>query len=128
MTLSAVHSFTCMFPVCFHDVLLSVFLVNGPSVIVNHLHMDLTPVVTIVVCRACSVMNSARVFTSYCICVVSMIFRISSQYFSGQHEPTFVMEMQRVCNEVHTEFWNVMCMYLMIQLFCRYADFEFLYL
>ena len=38
------------------------------------------------------------------------------------------MEMQRVCNEVRTEFWNVMCMHLKIQLFCRYAGFEFLYL
>jgi len=90
--------------------------------------MDLTPLVIIVICRVCSIMNSARVFTSYCICVVSMSFRISSQYFSGQHESNFVMEMQRVCNEVRTEFWNVMCMHLKIQLFCRYAGFEFLYL
>jgi hypothetical protein len=104
MILSAVHSFTCMFPVCFHDVLLSVCLVNGPSVIINHLHMDLTLVVTIVVCRACSVMNSSRVIARYCKCVGSMIFRISSQYFSGQHEPTFAMEMQRVCTEVRAKF------------------------
>jgi hypothetical protein len=62
---------------------------NGPSAFMNHLHLDLTPVITIVVCRACSIMNSARVFTSYCICVVSIILRISSQYFSGQHEPTY---------------------------------------
>ena len=89
MTLSAVRSFTCMLPVCVHDVLLSVCLVNGPSVIINHLHMDLTPVVTIVVCRACSIMNSARDFTSYCICVVSMIFRISSECFCGLHEPAY---------------------------------------
>ena len=60
--------------------------------------------------------------------MVSIIFRISSQYFSGQHEPAFVMETQRVCSEVRAEFWNVVCMYLMIQLFCTYADFEFLYL
>jgi len=38
------------------------------------------------------------------------------------------METQRVCSEVRAEFWNVVCMYLMIQLFCTYADFEFLYL
>ena len=62
---------------------------NGRSVIINRLHMDLTPVVTIVACRACSIMSSARLFTSYCICEVSMIFRISSQYFSGQRDRTY---------------------------------------
>jgi hypothetical protein len=40
---------------------------------------------------------------------------------------TLVMEMQRVCNEVRTEVRNVICMCLMIQLFCGYADFIFLY-
>lgn len=54
------HNFSCVLPVCVNGLLLSACLINGPSVI-NHLHMDLIPVVTIDLRPACSNMGSAYV-------------------------------------------------------------------